>query len=162
MRRRGPQIPLFNINDSLVRNITPREAYELEAGGSVTLSYTRNHGRQRELIGARLRVAIKPGQPGVATIRMSEAAANAGVYGKSRTVNMHELDKRQNTRKVKYASGVEVEVAELEDFVELAQGKVTLWALEHDTKAVRVGPMPDAAAMKLAQKLAVQSRLYPD
>lgn len=154
---------LRNLNDEHMRFISANEGEALVDGHQAVRVYrAREHGKQRAIVGYRLSITIKPGQPGVATIRMSEAAANAGVYGKSRTVNMHELDKRQNTRKVKYASGVEVEVAELEDFVELAQGKVTLWALEHDTKAVRVGPMPDAAAMKLAQKLAVQSRLYPD
>lgn len=154
---------LRNLNDEHMRYVTRREGEELVAGDQASHVYKpRQHGKEKELIGYRLRVLVKPSAPGVATLKKSEMQANAGVYGRSYTVNLDELDKREHMRTVRYQDGVEVQFQESEDFIELAQGKVTLWALERDTKAVRVGPKPDAAAIRLAADLAYERRLYPD
>lgn len=138
-----------------------------EKGKAERVLSRREHGKQRQLIGYaveevvgyKLTVTVNPADPGGPTLKKSDMVRNA--TGISRTMYLSERDKLRHVRRTFYASGVVVETLEPEDAVELAKAKVTLWPLERDTKAVRVGPLPDVAALKFAAELARTRTHYP-
>lgn len=159
---------LLNVNDEHMRFISRSEGEAICESGQASRVYKeREHGKanqsaQDRIIGYKLRVAVRPPDPGQPAINKGEMLANAGVHGRSQTARLHERDKLTHTRTVRYHSGVEVQVAETEDFVERGQAKVAIWSLTGDTKAVRVGPRPDLAAINFAIALERQGRLYPN
>lgn len=161
MRAPGSRFFLRNANDEHMRYISMREGEAAVASGQYARIVKKQHGKPTLTLGYKLCVTIRPADPGGPTLRHSEAIANSGVYGQSYTSRLHELDKMQHVRRTRYASGVEVETPETEDFIELAEAKVDIWALTGDTKAIRVGPRPDAAAIAFAEKLDMTRRLYP-
>lgn len=152
---RSEKFFLHNVNDDHMRYISPREGNELCDGGSAVRVYkVRQHGKPRELVGFRLRVACNPPRPGEPTIKVSEVHTNAGLNGESRTARLPEWKRRMNVNRRSL-------VMEEEDFIERAQGKVKLWPLAVDTKAPRVGPAPDVNSMLYAAELEFIARIYP-
>ena len=117
---------------------------------------------ESRLIGFTLRVPVRPPDPGQPMLKKNEMLANAGVYGSSSTARLSEKDKLQHMRKTRFPDGIVVETPETEDFVELAEVKVGIWAAVGDDRAVRVGPRIDARAIQIVEALDYQRRLYPN
>lgn len=128
MRSPGSRFFLRNVNGEHMRYISMRELNELADNSTANRVWRRGgHGKSDTIIGAQLCMPVNPPVPGAATIKKSEIMANAGVYGVSRTARMTEQQKQQHVRVTRYACGAETTSPELEDFVEIAQGKVQAW-----------------------------------
>jgi hypothetical protein len=82
------------------------------------------------------------------TLIYGEIQANAGLYGRSRTARLSEMDKN-----LRIAQGLPAE-----DFIEKAELKVDIWPLIGDDKSVRVGPSVDVTAIYTALDLVDQQR----
>jgi hypothetical protein len=144
---------LRNVNDTHMRYIGLRELEELVDAGEAVNIYVRQHGKARKLIGAKLCRAVQPVNPGAPVISKSEMEMNAAgkVFdgNRSRTAGMPEYRRLQHVNR-------RTNRVEEEDYSELAQSKVTLWPLEGDDRAIRVGPTANAKAIELAKDLAQQ------
>jgi hypothetical protein len=148
MRRRGSQIPLFNINGSFVKHVPLREAFELQAAASARILERKEHGKPRVIYGAQLLVAVTAGTGGTPSISKSEIHANAMAKttlsgAQSRTSGMFEHSRvaNRNPRTLRI---------EEEDFVERVETKVATWPLIGDIKAPLVRPRADLESLHLA------------
>lgn len=154
MRLPGTRFFLRNVNDEHMRYISRAEGEHMFATGQASKVLKEiEHGRPNQkaddrLIGFRLRITVRPPEPGSPTLRKSEAMASAGVYGPSHTANLIERDKQLHTRRTRFPGGIVTETPETEDFIELAQAKVAFWPTIGDERAVRVGPRVDEAALR--------------
>jgi hypothetical protein len=155
MSRPDPRRPfiLRNVNNSYIRHIAKGELDELVDAGEAVNLYVREHGKQRQLIGAKLCRAVQTPNPGAPVISKSEMELNAAAKtfpgNQSRTAGMPEYRRLAHVNR-------KTNRVEEEDHSERTQAKVTLWPLIGDERAIRVGPTADAKAIELAKDLAQQ------
>jgi hypothetical protein len=147
---------LRNVNDTLMRYICKTELEDMVNDGDAVRIYARQHGKPRELVGAKLTArashAVETSRTVITKREMEvNAAAQAFPGNQSRTAGMEEYRRLKNLNR--HTNRVEEE-----DPAERATAKVTLWPLEGDDKAIRVGPTADVNAIRLAQELVMQQR----
>jgi hypothetical protein len=147
MRNTRNQFALRNVNENHMRYIGVRELEELVAGGDAVKIYVRQHGKARQLIGAKLLKAVSPVQSGAPTIKKSEMELNAAAKifpgTQSRTAGLNEYQRISHVNP-------KTNRVEEEDFIERTEAKVGLWPLVGDDKAIRVGPSMDTTAIYTA------------
>lgn len=154
MRNSRNQFALRNVNDTHMRYVPLGELNDLVNCGEATKIYERQHGKPRQLIGARLTArasqAVKPSAPMIMKSEMERnAAAKLFPGNRSRTAGMPEF------RRLTHVNPRTNRVEE-EDFTERTEAKVGLWPLVGDDKAIRVGPSVDVTAIYTALDLMEQ------
>src|SRR6185312_4747470 len=99
---RSDKFFLRNVNDDHMRYISANEGNALCEGGSCVRVYkVRVHGKPRELVGFKLKVACNPPRPGEPTISTGEMQINAfaklrKIGYKSRTARLPEFRRKEN------------------------------------------------------------------
>jgi hypothetical protein len=139
---------LRNVNDTLMRYICKTELEDMVNDGDAVRIYARQHGKPRELVGAKLTArASEAAETSSTAISKREmevnAAAQAFLGNQSRTAGMAEERRLENINR--HTNRVEEE-----DFIERGETKVAIWQLTGDTKAPRVGARPDTESLYLA------------
>jgi hypothetical protein len=139
---------LRNVNETHMRYIGFCELEELIAGGDATPIYVRQHGKARQLIGARLTArasqAVKTSNTVIMKSEMERnAAAKLFPGNRSRTAGLPEF------KRIAHVNPRTNRVEE-EDFTEKAETKVGIWPLIGDKLAIRVGPSVDVTAIYTA------------
>ncbi|HEV7675861.1 MAG TPA: hypothetical protein VGQ12_15120 [Candidatus Angelobacter sp.] len=157
MRNTRNQFSLRNVNDTHMRYVSMGEMYELFDSGDANPVYARQHGKARQLIGARLTAtASQIMGTGKTVISKGEMEVNAAAKlfpgNRSRTAGMPEY------RRLSHVNPRTNRVEEV-DFTEKAEAKVGIWPLVGDDKAIRVGPSVDVTAIYTALDLLEQQRL---
>jgi hypothetical protein len=121
-------VPVYSISGSVdpIRYVSRTVAVAMVQAETLSGIY-RGNGKARELVGLRMKELEKLTSRTPATIKMSEVIANAGGYGKSKTVSIP--DSRKD------AEGIEP------DFVEKALAKIRAWpTASGNCRAVTVVP----------------------
>jgi hypothetical protein len=154
MRNSRNQFALRNVNDTHMRYIPMGEMHGLFDCGDATPIYARQHGKARQLIGARLTArasqAVKTSNTMIMKSEMERnAAAKIFPGNRSRTAGLPEF--KRMTRVNPRTNRVEEE-----DSTERTEAKVGLWPMVGDDKAIRVGPSVDVTAIYTAIDLLEQ------
>jgi hypothetical protein len=127
-RQREGTVPIFSCSGSnrIIRRVSRAEAVRLVEGGTMSM-ITSGRGKATELVALKMTELEKLSKSDAATIKMSEVIANAGGYGKSKTVNIPDSRKE--------AEDIEP------DFVERALAKIRAWpTASRNNRAVTVVP----------------------
>lgn len=121
-------VPVYSISGSVnpIRYVSRSVAVAMVLNAIMDGIY-RGNGKSREMVGLRMKELEKLTKRSVATIKMSEVIANAGGYGKSKTVSIPDSRKE--------AEDIEP------DFVEKALAKIRAWpTASGNCRAVTVVP----------------------
>jgi hypothetical protein len=157
MRNSRNQFVLRNVNDTHMRYVPAGELHGLIECGDATPIYVRQHGKARQLIGARLTArASQAVDVSHTLISKGEMEVNAAAKlfpgNRSRTAGMPEY------RRLNHVNPRTNRVEEV-DFTEKAEAKVGIWPLVGDDKAIRVGPSVDVTAIYTALDLLEQDHV---